>query len=157
MKGVPFRLYIVLKMLPISTKLYNISTVQWGFCSTFKQPLIYLPNEDTMILKYLRASFTLESSEVGTYYTAHLRSGYYYANLTNREVKNQELVSERTSDCQKPQWVSGRIRNTAKTLSQSLTVTKQHRLSSWGKKFGNFYFKLTIYSHIQPINLNKRN
>lgn len=49
----------------------------------------------------------LESSEVGTYYTVHLRSGYYYANLTNREVKNQELVSERTSHLPKPtvsQW-----------------------------------------------------
>lgn len=38
----------------------------------------------------------LKSTKAGNHYTIHVRSvQYYYANFTNREVKNQELVSGR--------------------------------------------------------------
>lgn len=98
----------------------------------------------------------LESSKVGTYYTTHLRSEYYYANFTNREVKNQELVSEGTSRLPKPtvsQWQNSEYCQNAQSVPDCHQTTPPFFLRKRNEAI--LLQAYNLFSHIHPINLRR--
>ena len=102
----------------------------------------------------------LKSSKAGNHYTIHVRSvQYYYANFTNREVKNQELVSGRISYLPKntvSQWQNSEYSQNAQSVFGCHQTTQPFFL----EKINSKQFLLQAYnsfSHLYPINLNERN
>lgn len=100
----------------------------------------------------------LKSSKAGNHYTTHVRSvQYYYANFTNREVKNQELVSGRISYLPKntvSQWQNSEYSQNAQSVFGCHQTTQPFFLEK--KILSNFYFKLTIHSHIFILSISMK-
>lgn len=101
----------------------------------------------------------LKSSKAGNHYTIHVRSVQcYYANFTNREVKNQELVSGRISYLPKnteSQWQNSEYSQNAQSVSGCHQTTQPFFSEKKSKQF--LLQAYNSFSHLYPINLNKRN